>query len=194
VAEVQKNRKMKNIGSELRMYGIVPYNISEIQKGIQFGHGVVEYMLQYGTTPLCKDWATNHKTFIILNGGTTRNSPTISIEHAGTMQQLALELSTCVPMATFYEPDLNNALTSVNFIVEDRIFSDELSIKDNFLPEARTIEYFLNHYDQFIKAEEGDKEAEEALSIGTFLRDFLVEIGGVRNLKLRTIVENLKLA
>ena len=26
-----------------RMYGLVPYNISPIQQGIQFGHGVVEY-------------------------------------------------------------------------------------------------------------------------------------------------------
>lgn len=28
-----------------RMYGLVPYNISPIQQGIQFGHGVVEYMM-----------------------------------------------------------------------------------------------------------------------------------------------------
>ena len=28
---------------EWRMYGIVPYNISDIQKGIQFGHAVQEY-------------------------------------------------------------------------------------------------------------------------------------------------------
>jgi len=28
---------------ELRMYGIVPYNISPIQQAIQFGHAVVEY-------------------------------------------------------------------------------------------------------------------------------------------------------
>ena len=28
---------------ELRMYGIVPYNISPIQQAIQFAHAVVEY-------------------------------------------------------------------------------------------------------------------------------------------------------
>ena len=27
------------------MYGLVPYNLSDIQKGIQFGHAVVEHML-----------------------------------------------------------------------------------------------------------------------------------------------------
>jgi len=39
-----KVRKQKiELVSEYRMYGLVPYNISEIQKGIQFGHAVVEY-------------------------------------------------------------------------------------------------------------------------------------------------------
>ena len=28
---------------ELRMYGLVPYNISPIQQAIQYGHAVVEY-------------------------------------------------------------------------------------------------------------------------------------------------------
>ena len=28
---------------EYRMYGLVPYNLSPIQQGIQFGHAVVEY-------------------------------------------------------------------------------------------------------------------------------------------------------
>ena len=27
------------------MYGLVPYNLSDIQKAIQFGHAVVEHML-----------------------------------------------------------------------------------------------------------------------------------------------------
>jgi len=30
-----------------RMYGLVPYNISPIQQGIQFGHAVVEYSLYH---------------------------------------------------------------------------------------------------------------------------------------------------
>ena len=34
---------MKASNLEWRMYGMVPYNISEIQKGIQFGHAVVEF-------------------------------------------------------------------------------------------------------------------------------------------------------
>ena len=34
-----------------RMYGLVPYNISPIQQGIQFGHGVVEYLMNNFNKP-----------------------------------------------------------------------------------------------------------------------------------------------
>ena len=34
---------------EYRMMVLVPYNISPIQQGIQFGHAVVEYMLNFPT-------------------------------------------------------------------------------------------------------------------------------------------------
>ena len=48
-----------------RMYGLVPYNISPIQQGIQFGHAVVEYGLEYGQghadDPYLQ-WARNDKT------------------------------------------------------------------------------------------------------------------------------------
>ena len=78
---------MKN-KRELRMYGLVPYNISPIQQAIQFGHAVVEYgqkmqSYKHGTLSRVDHykslsqnydcWADNWKTFIILNGGTTNN-------------------------------------------------------------------------------------------------------------------------
>lgn len=56
-----------------RMYGFVPYNISEIQKGIQYGHAVVEYSNAHAKDADYKQWSTVDKTFIILNGGTTNN-------------------------------------------------------------------------------------------------------------------------
>ena len=58
---------------ELRMYGFTMYNLSEIQKGIQFGHTVVEYGLKHFKDKDYQDWANNHKTFIILNGGTSNS-------------------------------------------------------------------------------------------------------------------------
>jgi hypothetical protein len=118
---------MENL--ELRMYGLVPYNISPIQQGIQFGHAVVEY----GRT--CQDmknheihyknWADNWKTFIILNGGTTNNKfNTYDGLPFGSMNKHLLSLHNMgVRFATFHEPDLGDQLTAIVFIVDERIFN-----------------------------------------------------------------------
>lgn len=110
---------------EQRMYGLVPYNISPIQQGIQFGHAVVEYGLDYGhghaDDPYLQ-WARNDKTFIILNGGTTNNNS----EHWGTLNQAVLELGRLrVQKATFNEPDLGDQLTAVVFLVDERVWDKE---------------------------------------------------------------------
>ena len=65
------NKDMKDL--KKRMYFFVPYNISPIQQAIQAGHAAVEYARLHGHTWLFKDFATNHKTWIILDGGTTNN-------------------------------------------------------------------------------------------------------------------------
>jgi hypothetical protein len=111
---------------ELRMYGLVPYNISPIQQGIQFGHAVVEYGLKFGASFDYQEWARDWKTFIILNGGTT-NTKT-SLEDGmpfGSLNKhmLTLGLDIKIPFATFYEPDLGDQLTAIVFIVDERVFN-----------------------------------------------------------------------
>jgi len=104
---------------EQRMYGLVPYNISPIQQGIQFGHGVVEYGLKYGHFDDYQEWAKNDKTFIILNGGTTN----VNQNNLGSLNFAATEIySMDVPYATFYEPDLGDQLTAVVFLVDERVY------------------------------------------------------------------------
>ena len=113
---------------ELRMYGFVPYNISEIQKGIQFGHAVVEYGLQNFHTTEYLDWAKYWKTFIILNGGTSNHSMNRynEEEYVGSMETLLEELnSNDVKLATFYEPDLNDMLSGIVFIIDERVFNSK---------------------------------------------------------------------
>lgn len=113
---------------EQRMYGLVPYNLSPIQQGIQFGHAVVEYSLNHysyteekGSNPYSQ-WAHYDKTFIILNGGTTNNNA----EHWGTLNQAVLELGRLrVEKATFNEPDLGDQLTAVVFLVDERVWDKE---------------------------------------------------------------------
>lgn len=107
------------MSDKYRMYGLVPYNLSPIQQGIQFGHAVVEYGLKYGSNPEYKHWAKNCKTFIILNGGTTSYSPNKfgSLNDHGTTLLLMN-----VKHTIFNEPDLGDQLTAVVFLVDERVY------------------------------------------------------------------------
>jgi hypothetical protein len=115
------NQRKTNL--EYRMYGFVPYNISPIQQGIQFGHAVVEYGLHYGKTSEYKQWANEDKTFIILNGGTTNNS---TPDKFGTMNMLQIDLNVWkIDYAAFHEPDLGDQLTALVFLVDERVWNYE---------------------------------------------------------------------
>jgi hypothetical protein len=163
---------MLNKDLEYRMYGLVPFNISPIQQAIQYGHAVVEYGLNVKNLPphqeLYENWARNHKTFIILNGGTTNNNP----ERLGTLNQhLATLNENGVITSEFYEPDLNDALTAVVFLVDERVFNKELypdldpiQFQSGFVADE---EYRLAEFNEWKKqfGEDADKIA--------FLRYFL---------------------
>ena len=111
---------------EKRMYCLVPYNLSEIQKGIQAAHAIAEHVWKHsstGTSMISEeqqylktmDWINNWKTIIILNGGTTKNCG----EPFGTMQKYTFDLIKLdINFVEFCEPDLNDALTAVAFILD----------------------------------------------------------------------------
>ena len=108
-----------------RMYGLVPYNLSDIQKAIQYGHAVVEYGLGSIGTKGRKtylDWARNSKTFIILDGGTTNNNE-------GRLGTLNIHLNTLKedfrnwPVGTFNEIHLGDQLTAIVFIVPKNVYN-----------------------------------------------------------------------
>lgn len=94
------------------MYVLVPYNLSEIQKGIQAAHAIAE-MAYYDDYeyPGITQWVTQDKTIIILNGGTTGNNSTL-YQYCEDIKRMNMKVS------LFREPDLNNALTAVAFIVD----------------------------------------------------------------------------
>lgn len=147
---------------ELRMYFLVPYNISEIQKGIQAGHAAVEYALKFGNTNLFKEFAKNHKTWIILNGGTTNNS----FDNPGTLQEVRDVLFRYnsdsleeINFSFFKEPDLNDALSAICFIADERVFNFtdypdfrewtwDLSYNDNEFIKSITIEEQKENFPQ----------------------------------------------
>ena len=181
---------------ELRMYGFVPYNISEIQKGIQFGHALVEYGLENFNTTEYLDWAKYWKTFIILNGGTSNHSTNryheTEEEYVGSMETILETLKeNDVKVGTFFEPDLNDMLSAVVFIIDERVFNRKVFLdfgdwvmenhfsylKNNMLTGSkiermRKEGYFLNAsdkeqklYSDWVNLVGGEKNV--------FLRDFL---------------------
>lgn len=152
-----------------RMYGFVPFNISEIQKGIQFGHGVVEYAQNYFNTDEYQKWANVDKTFIILNGGT---SSAMLVNH-----QTLIDAG--ITTRSFCEPDLNNMLSAIVFLVDERVYDREnypdfktWMIKrnpNNTLIPRQTLETlvttFETAYDEWVEKIGGEKNA--------FLKNYL---------------------
>ena len=193
---------MKNL--ELRMYGLVPYNISPIQQAIQFGHAVVEYgqKMKYlgehnqSLNIQYNDWADNWKTFIILNGGTTNHKT--SLEDGlpfGTLNNHLLTLmDNGIDFAQFNEPDLGDQLTSVVFIVDERVFNRkkypdfEDWVIENYGELIRSDHYTTSYMlAQRIKNSESKSDQK-------VYQSWIKFIGGEKNVFLRDFLKNFKLA
>ena len=193
---------MKNL--ELRMYGLVPYNISPIQQAIQFGHAVVEYgqKMKYlgehnqSLNIQYNDWADNWKTFIILNGGTTNHKT--SLEDGlpfGTLNNHLLTLmDNGIDFAQFNEPDLGDQLTAVVFIVDERVFNRkkypdfEDWVIENYGELIRSDHYTTSYMlAQRIKNSESKSDQK-------VYQSWIKFIGGEKNVFLRDFLKNFKLA
>jgi hypothetical protein len=125
---------------ELRMYFFTIYQLTGIQAGIQCGHAALEYAYKYGDTVLFKKFMENHKTWIILNGGTTCSN----LEFTGSMQEILSSISDFneqhpkdkINFSIFYEPDLNEAMTAICFICDERVW--------NYKDYPDFVDYVLN--------------------------------------------------
>ena len=110
---------------ELRMYGLVNYQLTGIQMGIQFLHSTIEYsqsVKRKGGDVLnhYNDWADNYKTVILLNGGTTNNNP----DRLGSLNKHLQTLKENKIFCTeFSEIDIGDQLTSFTFLVDERVFN-----------------------------------------------------------------------
>jgi hypothetical protein len=174
---------------ELRMFGLVPYNISPIQQGIQFGHAVQEYnndifelMGEYHRSEVSiedkqaiwkfEQWRKEDKTFIILNGGTTNDT-------SGTMQDYKCQLEeNGITYSTFFEPDLNDALTAIVFLVDERVFNKKK------YPDV----------DDWIEQTHGGSFDHDSSHFQDLYKEWLKFIGGEKNRFLREFLKPLKLA
>ncbi len=192
---------------ELRMYGLVPYNISPIQQAIQFGHAVVEYgqmvKLPQAMNKMAIDapfiydsWASNWKTFIILNGGTTNHRSDENGLPFGSLNQHVLKLDEMsIDFATFNEPDLGDQLTAVVFIVDERVFNRKKYpdfsdwLMNSKYADLIRVELGSNVYtiSENIK-NSNNKEDKKAY------QEWVSFVGGEKNVFLRDFLKNFKLA
>lgn len=181
---------------ELRAYFFVPYNISPIQHGIQSGHSLGEHLLKYGRynpNHIVWDYLEKYKTWIILNGGTTNNGFELGTGiPLGTLNQIALDLSiNKIEFAHFEEPDLNNALSAVCFVADERVW--------NYEDYPDFLNWILNNYLYDEPSERIVKLRMTSMLELTWMfpeyhKEWIMFLGGEKNVFLRELIRGKKLA
>lgn len=115
-------------GIKMKLYTFTNMYMSDIQKGIQTQHACAELFVKYQQDSQCKhnlyDWATNHKTTIVLNGGNAQS--------LHNLYDRLLPLCDCLnyPISVFYEDQqsLNGCITCVAIVVPDSVYNAEIDI------------------------------------------------------------------
>jgi hypothetical protein len=192
----------ENTELALRAYYFVPYNISPMQMGIQAGHAGWRYARKFfAERPETWEFVDNHETTIILDGGTTNSRRDFSGIAIGTLNQIGdALLENDIPFSYFEEVDLNDALTALCFIADERVFNK----KD--YPDLPDYLYGLN-----LKTESDNGNMHTIASIPliafkiktneelqeqypTEYKEWVRLVGGVKNVFLRDLLKDKKLA
>jgi hypothetical protein len=177
---------------ELHMYFFVPYQLTGIQKGIQCGHAALEYANKYGKDEEFITFFREFKTWVILDGGTTNDGRDFHGIAQGTLNQIADELlKNDIKIAYFQEPDLNDALTAVCFLADERVFNrkdypdfvDWLIEKYSITNDALAMVKLRTDTMEILMAERPDN-----------YKEWVRFVGGVKNVFLRELIKNKKLA
>lgn len=105
---------------ELRLYSFVNFYLSSIQQGIQTGHAAVDLIRHYANpanphAAMVADWADNHKTFIVLNGG----------DYDGVREAHAICAASGYPSYYFKESEgaLGGLMTCAAVVLPETIFN-----------------------------------------------------------------------
>jgi len=188
---------MEEKALKYRMYFFVPYNISPIQQAIQAGHASLEYVRRFGLTPDLVSFMDNDKTWIILNGGTTNSSLDKNDKPLGTLDLLHEELwAGDIDHSIFREPDLNDAMTAICFLADERVWDYETypEFYDWFIEFKLSPEY---KYSMDMKNPSMRKYTPEQFKqlFPEFYKQWTDEIlGGEKNEFLRNLIRGKKLA
>jgi hypothetical protein len=185
---------------ELKMYFFVPNNISEKQKGIQAGHCALRYARAFAADdPMVWEFVDNHETWIILDGGTTNGRRDMEGVSIGTIDQIGDQLNNNdIKFSYFNEPDLNDALSALCFICDERVFNRKdypnfatwlLDVKMN--SDAKD-EALKNNPVVWVSLETYPDSAQEMFP--EYYKEWVRFMGGVKNVFLRNLIKDKKLA
>ena len=141
-----------------RMYSLVLKQLSPMQKGIQSTHSIVEYANKFHKLTEYIQWVNVDKTIVVLDGGT----------YPEMKECRDIIASSGIPYMAFYEKDLGNILTSISFLVEDKIWDTKL---------------YPAYEDEL---DENSSESENPV--------WLITMGGKRNLEFRKFLFSKKLS
>lgn len=185
---------------ELRMYFFVPYNISEIAKGIQSGHAALEYADKFGSDEEFVRFVREYKTWIILNGGTTNDNRDFDGIVQGTLNQIAEQLlDNDIQFSYFREPDLNDTLTAICFICDERVFNrkdypDFVDWLTDVKMYADAKDYSLrNNPNVWVELKLKPMEVLQEM-FPEYYKEWVRFIGGIKNEFLRELLKDKKRA
>lgn len=175
----------------IRAYYFVPYNISSKQKGIQATHAGWRYARRFSAdSPEAWDFVDNHETAIILDGGTTNSRRDFNGVALGTLNQIADSLlENDIPFSYFEEPDLNDALTALCFLADERVFN-----KEDY-PDFSEYVIKKQRFEGSDYVQIKIKPQEELMVIyPDYYKEWVRFVGGVKNAFLRDLLKNKELA
>lgn len=179
---------------ELRMYFFTNYQLTGIQKGIQCGHAALEYANKYGCTRIFNDFVVHWKTWIILDGGTTNSGRGLDGIVRGSLDQIGDELlANEIQFGYFQEPDLNDALTAVCFICDEKVFNreDYPDLRD-FICQRLVSEEKSNMSDKVRLTLMDEEEIKHQCF--DYYNEWKIMMGGEQNIFLRELITGKKLA
>jgi len=188
---------------ELRMYFFVPYQLTGIQQGIQSGHAALEFALRYGRyNPDHMIWTfiERYKTWVILNGGTTNHG--YAQANKGTLDEIyrniivynvEARLDDKIDVEKFCEPDLNDALTAVCFIVDERVFNKEKYPDFKDYLSQKYVDGFSREFKYKFNSIKYDYSLLK-IQFPVYHQEWLTLIGGEKNAYLKELLNGKKLA
>ena len=163
---------------EYRMYYLILRHLSGINKAVQTSHTSIEYAVKYMVNNDFQKYATIDKTIVMLDGGT----------HQEMVELQKMLEDNGINNTYFTEPDVNDAMTAICFLVDERLFNKEIFVsyekfselyfRDN--PELSQMDYieFLN----------------DKIPNNTVYQEWVKYIGGVKNETIYNIINRRKLA